>query len=416
MGLRSFFTTGSWSSSTGVRSALSNNFLSGVWSSNKVASGVSVTKSNAMTIAGVYSAVRVITDAVSSLPIHVINDNGTTKTKEIDHPISTLLSKEPNNLMTSFIWRQIIMPHVLLWGNSYNVIEFAGGGSRRPISILPVHPSKVEVMNIDGLLWYKIKIEGAKDLMVDQSNILHFRGLGDEIIGRSVIDHAKENLGLGKAAEQFGSTFFGNGANMHGVLSSDKGLTDKAITNLRASVDTIHGGISRSNKILILEEGLKFTNTSIPPDAAQFLETRKFSITDIARWFKVPPHKIGDLERATFSNIEEMELSFAKESLLPYILMMEQEIDRKLFRESEKRTMYSKMNLDGLLRGDIKTRYEAHKIGIQNGFITPNEARAKEEMNPIEGLDTTWMQLNTAPVVNGTNQPEQINNNTDEES
>ncbi len=380
-----------------------NDFLKGVTNVGTTSAGVSVTTENSMNIPGVHAAVRVITDAISQLPTHVVKEVDNNIEKDKTHPLYPLVSRQPNDLMTNFVFWQIMFPNVLLWGNAYAIIDF-DPRTMRPISLLPVHPSMVTVSIHNSILMYTFRLEGGTQFTLDQSNVLHYRGLGDQLMGKSVIDLAKENLGLGKAAEQFGATFFGNGANMNGVIQTDSALSEKAYTNISNSINGNHGGLSRSNKMLILEEGLKFQNTSIPPDAAQFLETRKFSIVDIARWFKVAPHKLADLERATFSNIEEQDLNFVKETILPWVIMIEQEDNRKLLREDEKDTLSIKKNLDGLLRGDIKTRYESHKIGIQNGFITPNEARKKENMNPIDGLDTTWMQLNTAPVVDGTNQ------------
>ena len=380
-----------------------NDFLKGVTNVGTTSSGVSITTENSMTIAGVYAAVRVITDAISQLPTHVVREVGNNIERDKKHPVFPLVSRQPNDLMTNFVFWQIMFPNVLLWGNAYAIIDF-DPRTQRPISLLPVHPSMVTVSMRNGILMYTFRLEGGTEFTHDQSNVLHYRGLGDQLMGKSVIDLAKENLGLGKAAERFGSTFFGNGTNMNGVLTTDSSLSDKARTNISASISSSNGGLSNSNKLLLLEEGLKFQTTSIPPDSAQFLETRKFSIPDISRWFKVAPHKIADLERATFSNIEEQDLNFVKETILPWVIMIEQEDNRKLLREDEKNTLSIKKNLDGLLRGDIKTRYEAHKVGIQNGFMTPNEARKKENMNPIDGLDTTWMQLNTAPVVDGTNQ------------
>jgi HK97 family phage portal protein len=385
---------------------------SGLWESmTQTSSGVSISKHNAMTISGVYSAVRVLSDAISILPIDVIQERNGSKEKLSEHPVYKLLNSEPNALMTSFVYRQIIMQNLLLWGNAYSIIEWQKGGSYRPIALMPFHPSKVEVVILDGVLVYKFKIENGDDIVLDQSNVLHFRGLGDEVMGKSVIDYAKDNLALGKAAEDFGSTFFANGANQSGILTTDQVLSDTAIKNLRNSLEKNHGGVSNAQKTMILEQGLKYQTTSVPPDSAQFLETRKFSINDIARWFKVPPHKIGDLERATFSNIEEMNLDFAKESVLPYSVGIEQECTRKLLRESEKKTTKCKMDLDEILRGDIATRATAYKEYIQNGVISPNEVRNKEDMNPYKGGDSKFMALNLAPIKeNGTNQAENEEN------
>jgi HK97 family phage portal protein len=408
MGLKSLFTTGSWNES-GARSggtSSKNSFLINGWETivGGGKSGRNITQGNALAIPAVYAAVRAITDAISSLPIHVMKDNGSTKIKDRKHPLYKLLNREPNDLMTISIFWQIVVPQILLYGNSYCIIEFAKG-SFRPVSLLPVHPDMVEVEIKEGILWYTFKLEGGQKIYLDQSNVLHFRGLGDTVMGKSVIDYARENLGLGAAAEEFGSRFFGNGAAMTGILESDSALSDKAYTNLSNSFSDRHGGLANAHKPLILEEGLKYKTVSISPDQAQFLETRRFSIEDIARWFKIQPHKIGDLSRSTFSNIEQQDLNFVKESVLPYVISIEQELNRKLLREVEKDTVYFKMNLDGLLRGDIKTRSEAYKTFIQNGIMNPNEARAKEEMNPYDGGDSYFMPLNLAPIdENGTNQ------------
>lgn len=395
-----------------TKSVSSDSFLTGNWvdiSGGQSKSGVVISKDNSITLSGVYAAVRVYTDAISSLPIHVIKETATSKVKDFNHPLTHLLSKEPNSLMTSFVWRQIIMPQILLWGNSFSLIEFEKGGGFRPKAIMPIHPQFIDKVEIEnGVLMYYIILEDGKKFKVDQSQMLHFRGIGDNIMGKSVIDVAKDSLEGAKATEDFGSSFFKNGANLNGVLSTDAVLNDKSYENVKKSWDKAHGGVSKNNSTAILEQGLKYQSITIPPDSAQFLETRRFSIEDIARWFKLPPHMIGDLTHATFTNIDAQDLNLVKHSLLPLIINIEQEIDRKLFRENEKPSMYVKMNLEGLLRGDIKTRYEAHKIGIQNGFMTLNEARSLEGMNPIDGLDVTFMQLNTAPIVDGTNQPKVI--------
>jgi HK97 family phage portal protein len=365
-------------------------------------SGVSVTKENAMTISGVYAAVRVLTDAISILPINVIETKNGVSTKIVEHPLDKILNKEPNMLMTAHTLKSIVMPYLLLWGNAYCVIERKNA---RPVSILPVHPSLVEVQMLDGQLVYKIKTEDfGKDIILNQVNVLHFRGLGDNVMGKSVIDYAADNLGLGKAAESYGGKFFKNGGTPSGILSTDQTLNQDAIKNLRDSWNANYGNITQGQKTAILEAGLKYQQISIPPEQAQFLETRKFSINDIARWFKVPPHKIGDLERATFSNIEEMNLDFAKESVMPYAVNIEQECTRKLLTEKEKVNTKCKIDLDEILRGDIATRTQAYKEFIQNGIMSANEIRQKEDSNPYEGGDSYWMPLNLAPITNGTNQ------------
>jgi HK97 family phage portal protein len=407
MGLKSWFTTGEWN---GERSTSPNDdWLAGKWDdfvTGRGKSGKTISKQNALTISGVYAAVKVYSDAISSLPVHIMRETGSTKEKYKKHPVYPLLSREPNKLMTVNTFWQIVVPELLLWGNSFSIIEFHKG-SFRPKSLLPVHPSKVEVDIIEGVLVYTIKMENSDDIILDQSNVLHFRGQGDTVIGKSVIDCAKENLELGAAAEEFGNRFFGNGASMSGVLQTDEKLSDKAFNNLKNSFNDSNGGLANASKPLILEEGLKYQPISIPPDNAQFLETRRFNIEDVARWFNLPPDKLKDLSRATFSNLEQQDLNFVRHSLMPYVISIEQELTRKLLRETEKRSVWFEMNLDGLLRGDIKTRTESYRTLFNIGAMSANEIRARENMNPFEGGDARYVPMNLGKVdEEGNNQPQ----------
>jgi HK97 family phage portal protein len=294
----------------------------------------------------------------------------------------------------------MLVPYILLWGNGYALINRERGGSRRPKEILPLHPSRVEVEIKNGRKEYKV--DGS--ILVDQDDMIHVMGLSlDGITGKGIVECAKDNLGVGKAAEEFGANFFSKGGSLIGVLETDRIVDDKGQQRLRKNWNDTYAGTDGA-KTAILEQGMKYKSISIPPEQAQFLGTRKFTPTEVARWFNLPPHMIADMERATFSNIDAMDLNYVKHSILPYAVNIEQELDRKLLRVDEQNTHAFKFNLDGLLRGDIKTRFESYKIGMQNGFMNANEARAKENMNPYDGGDTYWMQTNTAPIINGTNQ------------
>ncbi len=362
----------------------SGNEMYGWASLSGTASGSSVTKDNAMTISGVYAAVRVLTDAISILPVDVIQSNSGVNTKLPDHPLDKILNKEPNALMTAYTLKSLIMPHLLLYGNAYCIIERSGA---RPTAIMPVHPKQVEVSMLNGELVYEIKVDMGKNIIINQVNMLHFRGLGDELMGKSVIDYAKSNLSIGKAAEEYGGKFFKNGGTPSGILSTDQTLNQNSIENLRTSWNQNYGNLSSGQKTAILEAGLKYQQISIPPEQAQFLETRKFTINDI----------------------EEMNLDFAKESVMPYAVNIEQECTRKLLTEREKQNTKCKMDLDEILRGDIATRTAAYKEYIQNGVMSANEVRGKEDLNPYDGGDTYWMPLNLAPIENGTNQTQDEN-------
>lgn len=366
-------------------------------------SGVNINDSNIMTISGVYAAVRTYSDTISSMPIHLIKEDGGNKERQYENPLYTLVAKEPNKIMTSFNWRQMLMSQLILKGNSYWYIDY-DTSTIRPKQLIYLNPDKVEPKIVRDLMFYEIEFSNGTKTSIDQSNILHFRGLGDEIKGKSIIDFAKDNLSLGKAAEDFGSKFFKNGASISGVYEHPGQLSDKAYENLKKSLQNRTSPMSEKHKVLILEEGMKFTQTSIPPDSAQFLETRKFSISDISRWFKLPPHILYDMEKATFNNMEQQDLNFIKHSILPYLVNIEQELNRKLLREDEKSNHYFKFNMEGMLRGDIEARSKAYQLFIQNGIMSPNEARSKEDLDPYDGGDNKFMPINIAPIINGTNQ------------
>ena len=353
------------------------------------ASGKRVNERSAMQMTAVYSCVRVLSEAVASLPLHVYrqNDKGG-KEKATDHPLYFLLHDEPNPEMTSFIFRETLMTHLLLWGNAYAQVIRNGKGD--VVALYPLMPNRMNVDRDDkGRLYYEYTLtqEDAPTMKgstvkLDPSDVLHVPGLGfDGLVGYSPIAMAKNAIGLGLATEEFGSKFFANGAAPSGVLEHPGVLKDPG--KIRDSWTQTFGGSGNSNKIAVLEEGMKYTPVSISPEQAQFLETRKFQITEIARIFRVPPHMIGDLEKSTFSNIEQQSLEFVKYTLDPWVSRWEQAIVRSLLRPEEKKTYFVKFNLDGLLRGDYQSRMNGYAVGINNGFMCPNDVRELENLDLI---------------------------------
>ena len=353
------------------------------------ASGKRVNERSAMQMTAVYSCVRVLSEAVASLPLHVYrqNDKGG-KEKATDHPLYFLLHDEPNPEMTSFIFRETLMTHLLLWGNAYAQVIRNGKGD--VVALYPLMPNRMNVDRDDkGRLYYEYTLtqEDAPTMKgstvkLDPSDVLHIPGLGfDGLVGYSPIAMAKNAIGLGLATEEFGSKFFANGAAPSGVLEHPGVLKDPG--KIRDSWTQTFGGSGNSNKIAVLEEGMKYTPVSISPEQAQFLETRKFQITEIARIFRVPPHMIGDLEKSTFSNIEQQSLEFVKYTLDPWVSRWEQAIVRSLLRPEEKKTYFVKFNLDGLLRGDYQSRMNGYAVGINNGFMCPNDVRELENLDLI---------------------------------
>lgn len=356
-------------------------------------SGKVVTERSAMQMTAVYACVRILSEAIAGLPLHMYrykDDGG--KEKALDHPLYLLLHDEPNPEMSSFVFRETLMTHLLLWGNAYAQIIRNGKGE--VVALYPLMPNKMTVSRDEtGQLYYtyqKSQEELPKDntytVTLHPSDVLHIPGLGfDGLVGYSPIAMAKNAIGLAIATEEYGSKFFANGAAPSGVLEHPGTIKDPQ--RVRESWMSQFGGSANSNKIAVLEEGLKYTPISISPEQAQFLETRKFQINEIARIFRVPPHMVGDLEKSSFSNIEQQSLEFVKYTLDPWVVRWEQSIQRTLLTPEEKKTYFVKFNVEGLLRGDYQSRMSGYATARQNGWMSANDIRELENLDRIPAED-----------------------------
>ena len=351
--------------------------------------GKRVSERSAMQMTAVYSCVRILSEAIASLPLHVYRYTDTGgKEKATDLPLYRLLHDEPNKEMTSFCFRETLMTHLLLWGNAYAQIIRNGRGE--VLELYPLMPNRMSIDRDDkGRLYYEYNLSNddaptmkGTTVRLQPRDVLHIPGLGfDGLVGYSPIAMAKNAIGIGIACEEYGAKFFANGANPSGVLEHPGILKDPK--KLRDSWTQAFGGSSNAQKVAVLEEGLKYTPISISPEQAQFLETRKFQINEIARIFRIPPHMIGDLEKSSFSNIEQQSLEFVKYTLDPWVSRWEQSMSRLLLNNDEKKKFFIKFNLDGLLRGDYQSRMNGYAIGINNGFLSPNDCRELENMDLI---------------------------------
>ena len=343
--------------------------------------GKSVTERSAMQTTAVYACVRIISETVASLPLHVYEytDNG--KERVYTHPLYKLLHDIPNPEMNSFIMREVMMSHLLLWGNSYSQIIRNGRGEI--IALYPLMPEKMRIDRADdGRLYYTYTSDKQGTFIFRREEILHIVGLGfDGLIGYSPIAMAKNAVGLAIAAEEYGSSFFSNSGTPSGVLEHPGVL--KEPEKVREAWNEAYGGSSNAHKVAVLEEGMHFNAISINPHEAQFLETRKFQVNEICRIFRVPPHMIADLEKSSFNNIEQQSLDFVTNTIRPWLVRIEQSIFQQLFTEEEQQEYFVKFNVDGLLRGDFQSRMRGYSIGIQNGFMSPNDVRELEDMNLI---------------------------------
>ena len=358
-------------------------------------SGKYVTERSAMQMTAVYCCVRILSEAVASLPLQFYrytDDGG--KEKAVEHPLYFLLHDEPNPEMTSFIFRETLMTHLLLWGNAYSQIIRNGKGE--VVALYPLMPDRMKVdRDEQGRLYYEYTVYDSDDVdgrkgtnkvgrtvRLQPHDVLHIPGLGfDGLVGYSPIAMAKNAIGLAIATEEYGSKFFANGAAPSGVLEHPGTIKDPS--KVRESWQATFGGSGNANKIAVLEEGMKYTPISISPEQAQFLETRKFQIDEIARIFRVPPHMIGDLEKSSFNNIEQQSLEFVKYTLDPWVSRWEQAMVRALLTPDEKKKYFFKFNVDGLLRGDYQSRMNGYATARQNGWMSANDIRELENLDRI---------------------------------
>ena len=352
-------------------------------------SGKRVNERSSMQMTAVYSCVRILSEAVAGLPLHMYRyTDNSGKEKAAEHPLYFLLHDEPNPEMTSFVFRETLMTHLLLWGNAYSQIIRNGKGE--VIALYPLMPDRMNVeRDSKGQLYYEYTVSmddaptvKGSTVILPPSEVLHIPGLGfDGLVGYSPIAMAKNAIGMAIACEEYGAKFFANGAQPSGVLEHPGTLKDPS--RVRESWQSTFGGSHNANKVAVLEEGMKYTPISISPEQAQFLETRKFQINEIARIFRVPPHMVGDLEKSSFSNIEQQSLEFVKYTLDPWVSRWEQSMARSLLTPEEKKQYFMKFNVDGLLRGDYQSRMNGYAVGRQNGWMSANDIRELENLDRI---------------------------------
>lgn len=369
-------------------------------------SGKRVTQYTSMQMTAVYACVRILAETIADLPLHVYKYNDGGKELDYKHPLYKLLHDEPNPEMTSFIWRETMMTHLMLWGNAYSQIIRNGKGEI--IGLYPLMPDRMKVDRDDaGKLYYEYRVtddDGKKvkknPVKLSPHDVLHIPGLGfDGLVGYSPIAMAKNAIGMSIAAEEYGAKFFSNNATPGGILEFPGVIKDHE--KVRESWRQGFGGSNNAQNIAILEQGMKFTPITISPEQAQFLETRKFQIDEIARLFRIPPHMIGDLEKSSFSNIEQQSLEFVKYTLSPWVSRWEQSMCRSLLKPEEKGEYFIKFNVDGLLRGDYKSRMDGYAVGRQNGWMSANDIRELENMDKIpadQGGDDYLVNGNMIPI------------------
>jgi len=355
-------------------------------------SAVAVGSDNALTFTAVWAAIRLLSESVSSLPLGVYSKKDGEKIVAESNPVYSLLKIRPNNYQSKITFLEKVMMDILTKGNSYVRIERNRGAI--PTALLPLNVDEVKIKFIDGVLFYETETN-----IYDAADILHFKTLTkDGIIGLSPIDQCKNSIGWGMAVEEFGNTFFKNGAKLSGVLQTDRALSETAIGRLKNSFNNVYSQLTGSNSTVVLEEGLTFKPVSISAEQAQFLASRTFSIEEVARIFNIPPHMLKDLSKSSFNNIEMQSQEFVTYTLMPYLTRIEQEMNLKLFRTNEIDKTIVEFNVNGLLRGNTKDRSEFYRTMLNIGAMSINEIRSKENMNKIDGGDKHFMQLNMTTI------------------
>jgi HK97 family phage portal protein len=379
--------------------SLSNpdSWLFDLFGGQKTAAGIRMNEETALTVGAVYTAVRIISNSIGALPLHVYRrDDSGKRSFAVRHWAYPLLHDSPNEYHTSTIWLRMMMAHLLLWGNSYNRIEWVGNGSAR--NLLPLMPWCVTPRRTPtGMQVYDVRLSDGSMETLPGDEVLHIPGLMyDGIQGISVIGAMRDSAALAKVAEQFGSSFFANGARPGIVLEVPGKMKEGAQQTLAKSVMAGFSGPSNAFKAMVLEEGAKLHNVQMPMQDAQFLETRRFQRSEILGWYGIPPHLGGDTERSTSwgTGIEQQDIGFAKHTIAPWCVAVEQELNRKLFGRGT--GLYAKFNLDGLMRGDFKSRMEGYRIAVGAPFLSRNEARELEDWNTMSdaGMDEVITPLN----------------------
>lgn len=362
------------------------------------ASGIRVTEEGSLALAAVYACVKVLAESVASLPCILYErlPDGAKRRAE-DHPLYEKLRWEPNAWQTAAEYWETVVVHTALWGNHFSLVERDGAG--RVAALVPVQPERfLELRLVEGQIFYVF--EGMDP--VGRDDVLHVRAIGtDGFLGKSPIRQVREAVGLGLAAQEFGARFFGQGTTPGLIFRHPGRLGDEAFQRLKQSLQASYEGLGKSHKAMVLEEGIEIQSVTMPLDDAQFIETRKFQAQEIARIYRVPPHMIADLDRATFSNIEHQSIEFVMHTLRPWLVRIEQACRRVLLTPPQRQRYFVEFLVNGLLRGDIASRYQAYAIARQNGWLSANDIRRLENMNPIDGGDTYLVPLNMVPAGDG---------------
>lgn len=356
---------------------------------------------SALTYSAVWACVRVIAESLSGVGWHCYERKPENKRFKfpIEEDVAWLLQLQANPETSAFDWRQVMLKDALTWGNGYSEIERTNSG--KPLWLWQIHPSRVEVVRDGSQLWYEVDNgPGERKSRLRPENVFHLKGISpDGIVGWSIVELARKSIQLGLQEERFGSDFFKRGIMPGGIVTIPGHTTAESRQEYRKSFERLYAGQSNQHRVVVVSDGITFTPATLPNTDAQFLESRTFQVQEICRWYGVPPHKLADLVRATFSNIEEQERAFVTDCLLPWARRLESEADIKLFGPVKRGRRFTRLNLDALMRGNSQTQTDTVTKKIAAGLLTLDEGREYFDMNPYEnGLGET-------PLVQGAMMP-----------
>lgn len=360
-------------------------------------SGTSVNEHTALTYSAVFCAISLISGTIATLPLHLLREKSGKKERATKNTLYRVMHSRANPYMTAMAMREVLAAHVLAWGNGY--AEIVRDRMGNVLELWPITPNRVKVAMKNDELVYEISVDG-EIVVLPREKVLHIAGLGfDGFKGYSVVSLAREAIGLGMAMEQFGAKFFGQGAHPGIVVTHPAKLSGPAYENLSKELTSKYAGLGQAHRLMLLEDNMKLEKVGLTQEDSQFLESRQFQIPEIARWFNLPPHKLKDLTKSSFSNIESEQISFVTESILPWLVRFEQNFNMQLLTDREIREgLYFKHVVEGLLRGDAKSRAEFYSKMFGIGAMSINDIRGKEDFDPVEGGDEHFVPLNMVPL------------------
>lgn len=359
--------------------------------------GVDVNADTAITVTAFWRAINILGDSIAGLPWYVeeVDDENNVFQRK-NHPVANVL-REPSNLYTSFVFRHTLTMHACIFGNGYAKIHRSPDGRPVRMTILDARHIRV-LVDDDGIVFYEYRYRNKVELIISD-DVFHISGPSlNGVAGLNIIDIHKDNLGTGIAARDFGANFFKNGAHLSGYIKYPTKLNAEGFDRVRRGWDSRYSGPENSGKTAILDQGAEFQALNMGPNDAGLLPSQKFNVEDIARITGVPMHMLQALDRATFNNIEQLSLEFGKYTVRPWVKRYEQEANRKLFRTMEKGRYRTRLNMDAFMRADTEARAEYYNKAIQNGWMSINEVRKTEKLNPVPGGDKHFIQLNMTTI------------------